>query len=176
MEAEVARLAQQSAELQGKIRLTLFDLCFFFARPLPYISLPAESLAQAQRERDEASRRFSELKDKLDSANADAGARADDAARAAREEADKREKADAHRLGAVANSLAGSFKLTFFGSLSLLLLFYLLNFSSSSLLASRVLGCYHGQPPSVAPEFILGAALTASSNSLVRLLGSCRSI
>ena len=87
----------------------MLDLCFFFARPLPYVSLPAESLALAQRERDEASRRSSELKDKLDSADADARARADDAARAAREEAEKREKAAAHRLGAVANSLSGLF-------------------------------------------------------------------
>ena len=88
-------------------------MCFFFANTLIYVSLPAESLAQAQRERDEALKRSSELKDKLDSADADARARADDAARAAREEADKREKATACRLGAVANSLAGLLKLSF---------------------------------------------------------------
>ena len=42
--------------------------------------LAAESLAQARRERDDATLQSSELKGKLDSAKADARARADDAA------------------------------------------------------------------------------------------------
>ena len=50
------------------------------------------------------------MKEKLDSAEADARAHADDAARSAREEAEKQERAAAQRLGAVANSLAGSLK------------------------------------------------------------------
>ena len=75
---------------------------------IPYCVLSAESLARSQRERDDAVLQSSELKGKVNSAEADARARADDAARSAREEADKREKATAQRLGAVANSLSGS--------------------------------------------------------------------
>ena len=105
MEAEVARLSQQSAELQGKP--PLFLLLTFFCCTFPYCVLSAESLARVQRERDDAALQSSELKGKLDSAEADARARADEAARSAREEAEKQEKTAAHRLSAVTNSLSG---------------------------------------------------------------------
>ena len=105
MEAEIARLNQQSAELQGKPLLFLFFR--FLIRLLSYRVLSAESLAKARRERDDASLQSSQLKEKLDSTEADVRARADDAARSAREEAEKHEKAAAECLGAVANSLAG---------------------------------------------------------------------
>ena len=106
MEAEIARLSQQSAELQG--RLLLFVQLSSSVVLLPYYVLSPDSLARAQRERDDVALQSSELKGKLDSADADTRARADDAARSAREEAEKREKTTAHRLGAVANSLSGS--------------------------------------------------------------------
>ena len=48
-----------------------------------------------------------ELKTKLDSAEGDACARADEASRAVRDEAERREKAASQQLGAVANSLSG---------------------------------------------------------------------
>ena len=66
MEAEITRLKQQSAGLQGKLLL---------------------SAQQA-----------SELKIKIESAESDARARADEAARAAREGAEHREKAAASDL------------------------------------------------------------------------------
>ena len=105
MEAEVARLSQQSAELQGK--LPPFLLLTFFCCIGPYCVLPAESLAQARCERDDATLQSAELKKKLDSAEGDVRARADEAARVARKEAEEREKATAHRLGAMTNSLSG---------------------------------------------------------------------
>ena len=91
MEAEIARLNQQSAELQG--RLLLFVQLSSSVVLLSYCVLSPDSLARAQRERDDVALQSSELKGKLDSA---------------REEADKRERAATQRLGAVANSLSGS--------------------------------------------------------------------
>ena len=105
MEAEVARHSQQSVELQGK--LPPFPLLMLFCRTVPCCVLPAESLAHAQRERDDAMLQSAELKGKLESAENDARARADEAARSAKEEAEERKKAAAHRLGAVTNSLSG---------------------------------------------------------------------
>ena len=70
--------------------------------------LVAESLTQAQREKNDATQQAAELKTKLESAEDDARVRADEAARAAREGTEEREKAAAQRLGAVTNSLLGT--------------------------------------------------------------------
>ena len=82
MEAEVARLSQQSAELQGKP--PLFLLLTFFCRTVPYCVLSIESLARTQCEGDDATLQSAGLKGKLDSTKADARVRVDEAVRAAR--------------------------------------------------------------------------------------------
>ena len=85
MEAEIARLSQQSVDLNGK--LSPFPLLMFFCCIGPYCVLPAESLAQARRERDDVTLQSAELKKKLDSAEGDARAHADKAVQVARKEA-----------------------------------------------------------------------------------------
>ena len=70
--------------------------------------LATESLAQAQREKNDATQQAAELKTKLESAEDDAHARADEATRAAREGVEEREKVAAQRLSAVTNSLLGA--------------------------------------------------------------------
>ena len=66
-------------------------------------------MIRAERERDDAIRRSSELEKKLASADADARALVDAAAKSAEEAAKVHEKEMSQRLGAVANSLSGKF-------------------------------------------------------------------
>ena len=101
-------LGSVSSPLSCKVNLPYFFCLHSSVILLHYCVLSVESLARVQRERDDAALQSYELKGKLDSAEADARARADDAARSAREEAEKRHKAAGHLLGAVTNSLSGS--------------------------------------------------------------------
>ena len=78
-----------SSPLNYKVSLSCFFCLRFSVMLLPYCALSAESLARVQRERDDATLQSSELKGKLDSAEADARACAYDAARSAREEAER---------------------------------------------------------------------------------------
>ena len=69
----------------------------------------AESLAQAQRERDNTRRLSSELEAKLVSADADARALAEPAVKSVEEATKVREREVAQRPRAVANSLSGRY-------------------------------------------------------------------